>query len=79
MELTSDDIFIIEDKIKNINNVLTIMDILNKPLEQLMNEKHYTQNEAINAKTAADRYLHKYGAFTIRMAINGITDVLKEH
>lgn len=68
----------IKTKLKNINNVAYILNTLFMPIEQLVEQKHYTTNEAINAKESAQKYIQKYGCFTLNTTVNSIIQLLND-
>lgn len=78
IQLNQNDVLNLQSKIKGLLNTAVILDTLYKPIEELVEEKKYTINEAINAKAAADKYIQKYASFNIRNAANGIAELIKQ-
>lgn len=79
VQLNNDNILNIQNKLKSLLNTAIILETLYKPIQELVEEKEYTLNEAINAKASADKYIEKYAVFNIRNAVNGIADLLKDN
>ena len=77
VQLDYNDLLDIQEKIKVLLNTAIILDTLYKPIDELIEEKKYTINEAINAKTSADKYIKKYAAFNLRNAANKISNIIQ--
>ena len=63
-------------KLKNIQNVATLMKDYFKPFDQFVEDKKYTINEAINAKESTHKYLDKYGAFMLDTTVRNIENII---
>ena len=63
-------------KLKNIQNVATLMKDYFKPFDQFVEDKKFTINEAINAKESTHKYLNKYGAFMLEAAVKSIENII---
>lgn len=63
-------------KLKNIQNVATLMKDYFKPFDQFVEDKKYTINEAINARESAHTYLDKYGAFMLDTTVRSIENII---
>jgi nucleoid-associated protein YejK len=63
-------------KLKNIQNVATLMKNYFKPFDQFVEDKKYTINEAINAKESTHKYLDKYGAFMLDTTVRNIENII---
>ena len=63
-------------KLKNIQNVATLMKDYFKPFDQFVEDKKYTTNEAINAKGSTHKYLDKYGAFMLDTTVRNIENII---
>jgi nucleoid-associated protein YejK len=63
-------------KLKNVQNVATLMKDYFKPFDQFVEDKNFTINEAINAKESTHKYLNKYGAFMLEATVRGIENII---
>ena len=63
-------------KLKGIQNVATIMNMYFQPIDEMIKDKDYTFDEAINAKRSQEKYLQKYGAFTLNTTVRSIENLL---
>ena len=63
-------------KLKNIQNVATLMKDYFKPFDQFVEDKKFTINEAINAKESTHKYLDKYGAFMLDTTVRSIENII---
>lgn len=63
-------------KLKNIQNVATLMKDYFKPFDQFVEDKKYTINEAINAKESTHKYLDRYGAFMLDTTVRSIENII---
>ena len=63
-------------KLKNIQNVATLMKDYFKPFDQFVEDKKFTINEAINAKESTHKYLNKYGAFMLETTVKNIENII---
>ena len=63
-------------KLKNIQNVATLMKDYFKPFDQFVEDKKFTINEAINAKESTHKYLNKYGAFMLDTTVRSIENII---
>ena len=76
--LTKQQLTEINTKLKTIQNILVILDVLLKPIEQLKQEKKYKSiNDTINAKQAAEQYLTKYAKIIGDRTVEDIKNILK--
>lgn len=69
---------LILDKIKNLQNIATLIKEYFMPLDEFVELKHCTTNEAINAKDALQLYINKYAAFMIETTAKGIENIINE-
>ena len=63
-------------KLKNIQNVATLMKDYFKPFDQFVEDKKYTINEAINARESAHKYLDRYGSFMLDTTVKSIENII---
>ena len=69
---------LILNKLKNIQTIATIMDSYFKPFDEFKKQKNYTIEEAINTKESQQKYLSKYGAFTLKTITKDIENILND-
>ena len=63
-------------KLKNIQNVATLMKDYFKPFDQFVEDKKYTFDEAVKAKESTHKYLDKYGAFMLETTVRSIENII---
>lgn len=64
-------------KLNTLRAFAAILDTLHQPLEQMMQDRKCSQDEAIQYKEKADNYLRKCGATVIRRTITEVTQLIK--
>lgn len=63
-------------KLKNIQNVATLMKDYFTPFSQFVEDKKYTFDEAVKAKESTHKYLDKYGAFMLETTVRSIENII---
>lgn len=75
-QLNKCDESIINEKIKALKNLSSLVELYFKPFDQFVENGKYNTNDAIKAKESLHKYLQKYAAFTINTSVQGIQNIV---